>query len=571
MSAVSPSATITPGRAPRRAPLPTVLGHWILVLAFATSFATGLRIASDAQNAPVSSLLAPVLPQGDVLLWHLASAGVLLAILIAYLLYQKGTGLGRRFFRLPRAADTSAKAVRAMRLRRLDLLLYWLAFALLVIAAASGLMQYTGAGPVANQRLETLHLAAAWGMILYLVLHVTTQIAAGGPRRLLSILLPGTGFLAAGAVAGVVAIAALIALAGVDRMLLPDLDLSRTERPPTLDGRPDDSQWQRSRPLRLRLTNGANLPGGETLVTLRGLHDDEHVYLLCEWDDPTLSRKHVPIVKTDDGWRIVQTAYRNADESVYYEDKLALMLAPSNPFAAIASIHLGQQPLAGEPGPPGGRGLHYTTDGSLLDVWHWKSVRNAAEGQADDNFFGPPYPAPRETPRMRDPDSGAWIPRYTAGYRKDPPGTYSGYEMNWELFDEGEMLPLRLPDDPAELPDPGVLSLSAQDSDDGDPRMTGWMEYNDTHPYAAGVDDLPEGSLLPSVLPTGPLTGDRADIRARGRWQDGRWHLELARRLDTGSARDVPVTDGTLLWVAVFDHAQTRHAYHLRPVRIRVR
>ena len=28
---------------------------------------------------------------------------------------------------------------------------------------------------------------------------------------------------------------------------------------------------------------------------------------------------------------------------------------------------------------------------------------------------------------------------------------------------------------------------------------------------------------------------------------------------------------GTRLWVAVFDHAQTRHTYHLRPLRLRLR
>jgi hypothetical protein len=314
------------------------------------------------------------------------------------------------------------------------------------------------------------------------------------------------------------------------------------------------------------VSKGANLSGGETDVSIRALFDNERIYLLCEWSDPTRSRKHVPLVKTDEGWKILQTAYRRADESRFYEDKLALMLAPANPLAAMASVHLGKLPLSGQPGSPGGRGLHYTTDGGVLDVWHWKSVRNDAQRQADDNFFGPPLPAPEGTPRERDPDSGAWLPRYTAGYRKDPPGTFSGYEMNWEYFDEAHTQPLRLPDDVRDIAYLREAELSPDRSDRGD----WWIELNDTRPYASGQDKLPVGSFLPSVLPVGQLTGDRGDISARGSWANGQWSLEMSRRLDTGSNKDVPVRNGTLLWVAVFDHSQTRHAYHLRPLRIRL-
>lgn len=44
-------------------------------------------------------------------------------------------------------------------------------------------------------------------------------------------------------------------------------------------------------------------------------------------------------------------------------------------FAAMLSIHLGLKPLEVMPGGSGGRGLHYTTDGSILDVWHRLAVR----------------------------------------------------------------------------------------------------------------------------------------------------------------------------------------------------
>ena len=546
----------------RRSPLPTVLMHWGLVAALAVSLATGLRIAADAPDAELSRLLAGGLPQGAVLVWHLASGAIILAIMFGYALYQRISGLGRRLVLRARSAGSGT----AGSWWRVNLGLYWLAFGLLGLAAITGVMQYLGTGLVRQQTLETLHLTAAWGLVAYLFLHVAAQLAAGGPRRLLGILVIRRGFLAAGVLAAGTATAAVLAFATTDRLALDSLDVGWTAQPPLLDGDPGDSAWRQATPVRVHLRHGANLPGGETEVVMRALHDGQRVYLLCEWTDPTRSQKHVPLVKTDDGWRILQTAYRRADETLYYEDKLALMLAPADPLAAVASIHLGDQPLTGEPGAPGGRGLHYTTDGGILDVWHWKSVRNGAQHQADDNFFGPPLPAPAHTPRRRDPDSGAWYPRYTAGYRKDPPGTYSGYEMNWEYFDEAHSQPLRLPEDARELAQLGTVDLSPDQSDQG----RWWIEFNDSRPYADGPDDLPVGSVLPSVLPTGRLTGDRGDISARGQWRDGRWHLELSRALDTGSDKDVVVADGTLIWVAVFDHSQTRHAYHLRPLRVRL-
>lgn len=554
-------------RAIKRSPLPTVLMHWAMVLALALSLATGLRIAADAPESRVAAALAPVLPQGAVLLWHLAGGILVLGLMLAYSLHQVATGLGRRWLRPPRAAAAAAGLVQR---RRLDWLLAWSAFALLGLAAVTGVLQYLGNARLPAADLAAVHRGAAWGLLIYAVAHAALHLS-GGLRMLMGMLWPRTVHTHAGTLAALVALGLVAAVVAADRLLPQHLVLARTDSPPRLDGIGNDPAWQRAQPVRLRLARGANLPGGASALTLRGVHDGERAWFLCEWTDPTRSSKHVPLVKTAQGWRILQSAYRDADENLYYEDKLALMLAPAKPWAALASVHLGARPLRGEPGPPGGRGLHYTTDGGILDLWHWKSVRNAAEHQADDNFFGPPLPAPAETARVRDPDSGAWLPRYTAGYRKDPPSTYSGYEMNWEFFDEGRVLPLRLPDDPRDLPPAQQLDLAPDASDAGIPRMTGWIEYNDTRPYADGPDDLPLGTLLPSVLPTGPLRGDRGDIRARGRWSNGRWHLELSRRLDTGSDRDVAIADGVLLWAAVFDHTQTRHAYHLRPVRLRLR
>ncbi len=47
-----------------------------------------------------------------------------------------------------------------------------------------------------------------------------------------------------------------------------------------------------------------------------------------------------------------------------------------------------------------------------------------------------------------------------------------------------------------------------------------------------------QGDILPKYYPRQPK-GSRADVRAKGGWRDGRWTIEFARRLDTGSGDDV--------------------------------
>jgi hypothetical protein len=313
-------------------------------------------------------------------------------------------------------------------------------------------------------------------------------------------------------------------------------------------------------------TDGANLPSGETRVEMRAVHDGQYVYFLFEWRDNTRSQKHLPLVKAAAGWRVSQVDFLRANEDVFYEDKFAVMLSNNNPLAAAQSVHLGKHPLSGQPGSSAGRGLHYTDDGSILDLWQWKSVRSNPHGQADDDFFGPPKLAPPQTPREFRKDRDGYFRRFTAGYKKDPPTTWNGYAMNWEVFQEGIVKPRRLPKNADDLDELDLRSLSPDVSDEGQ----WWMEWNDTKPYLKEHDHYTVGTIMPAVLIKTPLTGDRGDVEAKGGWKDGRWSLEMKRLLDTGSKYDIPMTDKTYLWVSVFDHTQTRHSRHLRPVRIRL-
>ncbi|MEL7133625.1 MAG: ethylbenzene dehydrogenase-related protein [Pseudomonadota bacterium] len=249
-----------------------------------------------------------------------------------------------------------------------------------------------------------------------------------------------------------------------------------------------------------------------------------------------------------------QTEYSIQDEDMYYEDKFGVMLSDQGRIAGNHSIHMGNQPLDGKPGPSGGRGLHYTTDGSIVDVWHWKSVRtgNAVMGQLDDNYFGAPM----------EPKEGK---RYTGGYTKDPKDG-GGYEMNWEKYADAGVVPKYLPSDPAQLAKFQNIDMSPDATD----TVAMFLMKSEVVPYDPARDTYPVGTIMPAVIVDKAMQGDRGDVLGVSHWQDGMWTIEIKRKLDTGSEFDIPfaLDRSTYLWVAAFNHAQTRHSRHLHPVEI---
>ena len=90
-------------------------------------------------------------------------------------------------------------------------------------------------------------------------------------------------------------------------------------------------------------------------------------------------------------------------------------------------------------------------------------------------------------------------------------------------------------------------------------------------PYSKEEDaKIPVGTVMPGVLISGKYEGDRGDLVGGSRWKDGYWTLETARKLKTGSKYDKDFVPGKdlYMWVAAFDHVQTRHTRHPRPVRV---
>jgi len=328
--------------------------------------------------------------------------------------------------------------------------------------------------------------------------------------------------------------------------------------PPVLDGDPRDPAWSRAQAVTIRTAKGVHAPDHSD-VTIKAVHDGTYVYFLFQWADPDVSYKRYPLIKTAGGWKVLQTAFDRADENVYYEDKLSMYITKVRNGSCASTCHLGVGPYA-EKGEK--HGLHYTA-GEIGDVWHWKAVRTnnmgaptGEPGFMDDQYFGPPTPLP--TNRKE---------RYTGGYYPDP-DKGGGYAYNFVKVDPDKPLaetyvqPRFLPLDHHAIhwnADPGT-------SEQG---RTWWIQKVEGIPYTKKADTYPVGAIIPNMV-LEPFTGDRADVRAKAAWKDGRWTLEARRVLDTGSRYDVAFVPGEPVYitVATYNRTQTRHGEHITPVRV---
>lgn len=535
----------------------TVVIHWALVLSLLASLATGLRIAADNPDATYTRALSAVLLQGDVMTWHVWAAYALALIIAAYVVFILRARLGARIA-LDRSRLASLRSPdHRTRWKGINVLIFWMAFLLIIIATVTGTFLYYFPGGLPHAIVTYIHNLVAWILLGYVVVHITTQLIQGGIEQLLKIMNPRTAYQSAALTALVIAIVVGGGLYGLNQISTVDeLVIAEAKAPPALDGLPSDDVWRRAPGVDIPTNRGMNNPGGEVMVTVKMGYHGDMLYALFQWPDSTLSRKHLPLEKTERGWRVVQTEFGIQDEDDYYEDKFGVMLAHTPELAGAGTSHLGPKPLSNRPGPAGGRGLHYTTDNSIVDVWHWKSVRtgSSAMRQIDDNYFGPPMVVnPKKT-------------RYTGGYTQDP-SSGGGYTMNWQSYDDDIIVPKVLPADPSVLDRLGKVDLTPTVSDSGE----FWMSKEMTQPYSEEADQLyPVGTIMPSVLIKGPRQGDRGDVTAVGHWGNGYWTLEVARKLDTGSDYDIAIREcePVYLWVAVFDHTQTRHSQHMHPIRI---
>ena len=544
----------------------TLVLHWLTAVAFIISLFTGIRIAADALFAPVSQWLTPILPQGEIWTWHFFAGLTLFLGSTAYVLYTLRSGLSNRNATI-KTRVLVMRAPAEMKWGAVNVILHWLLYVLIIVMFVTGVMLYLGRGGW----WVVVHSSAAFLGLGYIFLHVFAHYMFGGWRQLLRVFKPARLAitqavrprpLLIGFVLGVVAAATVAATDWTSR---DSLTIVRTTRAPTLDGVIDPIEWQRAKSVVVHTHQGENLGGsGASMVEIWAMRDDEKSYFAFKWQDPTRSLRRLPMIKREDGWYLLHDRADLADVNTFYEDKFAVAFTTTALFGSGNSTHLGAKPLGDKPAPFHARGYHYTTDNTIVDVWQWKASRGGHLGYVDDQYFG----APREP----TPGEAVGQARYQAGYWNDPGRAFYSYNYKSEPPGgyRGPVEVVRLPIDWRKtVKELGNFNLDPNSNDEENSKW--WLLEHETVPYSLDRDaKIPVGTVIPGVIISGNYEGDRADIRGSAKWKDGYWSLELSRNLRTGSKFDHDFVPGSTLymWVNVFDHTQTRHTRHQRPVRI---
>ena len=553
-----------------RSDVGTIVLHWLAVAAVVASLLTGLRIAADATGAIISPIFEFMLPNGEVWTIHVLAGLGLFACVTAYLAYVTRAALTQRnaLRRIRPLAMPHAGA--RYRWQALNIALHWLAYVAICALAATGISLYLGYGGW----IVPVHRVLALFLLAYIVVHTLTHFLYGGVWQLLRLFRPA-GLAKSNAVrpyplavACLVAVLTVASVAGLDWSTRPTLIARTTDTPPTLNGRLDDAVWRNARPAVMPTQQGENTEGFmQSTVEVRAAYDEENVYFAFRWDDPTRSLMRVPLRKEADGWRILGTRVGMADVMDYYEDKLAVLFTPEPGFGGAETTHMGKRPLPGKPGAANERGLHYTLDGSIYDMWQWKASRGGMLGHVDDMYVGPPI-EPNEA-------QAAGTARYSAGYQSDPGQAI--YIYNYEArpgagYDAPVDL-LRLPTDYRAML-AGLGTIPASPDQSNDEGSVWWLTEATSAPYSPELDaTIPVGTVIPSVLNINEYEGDRADIKGAAHYENGFWTLETSRKRDTGSDHDMSFAPGqtAYVYVSVFDHVQTRHTRHQRPIILELR
>jgi len=320
---------------------------------------------------------------------------------------------------------------------------------------------------------------------------------------------------------------------GADQTLVS----TKAGSPIVLDGMADKA-WDAAKAITVALEELPYEPNNgyegmrDTEVSVKSLYDDNSVYFLITYKDPTKSLERFPWVKQSDGsWKKLANKDSTGHDNTYYEDKFAMWWNISTKGfeeeGCMIACHLN------EPGDKSAGRKYTASAGETIDMWHAKYVRSLPMGMFDDQYVD----------NNTDPKkNGGWG-------RKGDTGK-GGYKNN----------------DNKDKSAPAYMNLGANEDD---------KYYVIPSKKVPFVDTFKEGDVVPGI-DIQPMMGGRADILARNHHENGMWTLEVMRSLKTEGenveTQDVQFTDMSKTYpfgISVFDNSQINHLYHVETLEMK--
>lgn len=304
-----------------------------------------------------------------------------------------------------------------------------------------------------------------------------------------------------------------------------------------------DAVWSKAKPIEIKLDELPYKPNNgytgikSTTSTLRAMHDGESLYLLVQWDDPTESLERFPWQKQADGsWKQLMNKDSTGHDNTYYEDKFAFFWDINargfKKKGCDIACHMPDDDGLIEGVKDTSAGRHFTKrDNETIDMWHWKSARSNPVDQMDDQFVN--------SDRQQSKSWGRHPDDKTAGsYSKNK--NEAGTAPAW------------------------MNSIAANG-----PRY--WVLDDQKQAFE---DTFKAGDVIGGVVAKA-AEGSRGDLTAKGVWKEGRWTLEIKRKLVTehpnSQIQDVQFSDLSKAYpfgVTAFDNAQINHLYHTKSYQL---
>jgi hypothetical protein len=349
-----------------------------------------------------------------------------------------------------------------------------------------------------------------------------------------------------------------------------DLVALKVTTPPTIDG-VVDAFWANNPVLEFstavpevtgdvfRGYTGNIIPS----VKLRSAYDNEFIYFLAEWDDPTESMARNPwyFNPTTKKWLQEKGTFDfdaatngGSTRKPFYEDKMSMLwninnsVKDWNTATCYKSCHTGL-PAAD------GSSRHFTNfNTEKIDMWHWKSVRGGVNAgyQIHDQYQDNTYPNGRKsdvggtdvytnnTQKLNNGVEDVNVPKYVV------PGATNKY---WILDSEITAGTAKLV---TAVDASGVLTLAGGATLDPN---------TDTGYQRAGANTAPNAIAGLTLKDAGYGT-TQGEITCKAVWANSKWTMEYKRKLTTGDSYDIDFSslNDQYFGFAIFENAQIAHS-----------
>jgi hypothetical protein len=308
-------------------------------------------------------------------------------------------------------------------------------------------------------------------------------------------------------------------------------------------------------------------------VSLRSLYDNDNIYFLVEWNDPTESLVDRPwyFNPTTKAWaREANSPVFNANgvktRDAFNEDKFGMLWNISTydftTKTCYASCHLNVSsidPVTGKTLPATG-GNHFTTNANeRIDMWHYHLMKDQQFGQLSDEY--------------QDWNAGAinGNGRHTDTQLATTDGPVTNTQT---LTITGKTTTMAVPK--WVVPDAANrLFILTSETTSGVAKQVTAVDSNGVLTYNGGTIDPNIGTDYqqigsgdgPKVIAStliSPMTGNRADITAKSIHNGSGWVMEIKRALKTGDTDNQDVDFSSLndqpFGIATFGQANIAHA-----------